>query len=198
VILGCTTTEIAGGTTAGVVGVTYLAGRAPAHEIQQVYYLGVLDPLEQVPPTVYRVTIRGQSSLTSSVRFGSGWVPAALIDSLNTNIDFDDNGRLKIIRGGSDKELSSLKPDRRFVQFGPEGFREAPKDHRLVVVMGSNPEAFFKAIDRTLGAVAGVSREKADSEVSKKLLVAMGEVLVEKTRLTEIRKDVKRDLPVQN
>jgi hypothetical protein len=42
--------------------------------------------------------------------------------------------------------------------FGPEGFREAPRDHRLVVVMGSDPSVFFSAVDEALGSVAAVTQ----------------------------------------
>ena len=40
------------------------------------------------------------------------------------------------------------------MMFGPEGFREAPANHRLVVVMGADPSAFFEAVDQTLGVIA--------------------------------------------
>ncbi len=49
------------------------------------------------------------------------------------------------------------------ILFGPEGFREAPVDHRLVVVMGSSPEKFFSMVDQTLGIVAAATQQKPDS-----------------------------------
>lgn len=132
------------------VGTAFVAG-SPAQEIEQIYYLGVFDPQEQVPPTVYRIRVHGQASFISNMRFGSGWVPAGLIDSLGTNIGFND-GSISIDQESSDK-LSSIQTGRRLVLFGPEGFREAPEGHRLVIVMGSSPEEFFNAIDRSLGVV---------------------------------------------
>ena len=44
----------------------------PGHDIEQVYYLGAFDPHEQVPPALFRVRVRGQASIISWMRFGSG------------------------------------------------------------------------------------------------------------------------------
>src|SRR4051794_18904725 len=78
------------GTIVGVaVPVTALLAVTPTNEIEQIYYLGVFDPQEQVPSTIYRIRVHGQSSALSNMRFGSGWVKAALIDSLNTSVHFD-------------------------------------------------------------------------------------------------------------
>ena len=55
---------------------TSFGGRAPTNEVQQIYYLGVFDPREQVPPTIYRVRVLGQAAAISRTRFASGWVPA--------------------------------------------------------------------------------------------------------------------------
>ena len=110
----------------GVLLVCMVGGclsRAPTSEIQQVYYLGVFDPLEQVPPTVYRVTVHGQASAISAMRFASGWVPAHLIDSLQSRVTQDmDSGDVGVSGG---ENLSRIKTGRRLIQFGPEGFREA-------------------------------------------------------------------------
>ena len=43
---------------------------------------------------------------------------------------------------------------RRLMQFGPEGFRSAPKDHRLVILMGASPETVEQAFASALGSVA--------------------------------------------
>ena len=51
----------------------------------------------------------------------------------------------------SDAKDTSALSGRRLMMFGPEGFREAPRNHRLVVVMGSSPEKFFSAVDEALG-----------------------------------------------
>src|SRR6266849_1933566 len=53
---GCATpAQTAGAIAGGVVGVTIAGGYSPGNEIEQVYYLGVFDPQEQVPATVYRL-----------------------------------------------------------------------------------------------------------------------------------------------
>ena len=39
--------------------------------------------MEQVPPSVYRVRVKGQASFLSATKFASGWVPADLVDSLS-------------------------------------------------------------------------------------------------------------------
>src|ERR1051326_7095971 len=139
---------------AAVAGTTVLAGM-PGNEIEQVYYLGVYDPQDQVPPTMYRVTVRGQASGISKTRFASGWVRADLIDSLNTDLKFDkDTGGLTVpaaAAGGPASPVggtsTSVASSRRLVLFGPEGFREAPRNHRLVIVMGASPDKFFEAVD---------------------------------------------------
>src|ERR1700722_5095094 len=74
IVAGCATPA---GTVGLIGGVTAILGNAPADEIEETYYLGVFDPQEQLPPAVYRVTVHGQASSMSYVRFASGWVPAA-------------------------------------------------------------------------------------------------------------------------
>ena len=139
---------------------TVALGHAPTTNIGQTYYLGMFDPREQLPPTIYRIRIQGQASALSFTKFASGWVRADLVDSLSGRIDVDKNQ----VRLGEDADNKvRLQEDkgelnRRLVMFGPEGFREAPKNHRLVVAMGSSPENFFNAVDRALGVVAGVTQ----------------------------------------
>lgn len=134
-------------------------GHTPSTHIVQTYYLGVFDPREQLPPTIYRVRVQGQASALNWTKFASGWVRADVVDSLSGQIEADRSG-VKVGSNGNglSKELDKSQLNRRLVMFGPEGFREAPKDHRLVVVMGSNPEGFFSAVDRALGVVAGVTQ----------------------------------------
>ncbi|GMV51336.1 MAG: hypothetical protein NBKEAIPA_03499 [Nitrospirae bacterium] len=99
----------------------------PGHDIEQVYYLGSFDPQEQVPPALYRVRVRGQASIISWMRFGSGWVPAELIDSLGSSVEINKtDGKIAFTKVDSD-QLAKLKIGRRLMQFGPEGFREVPK-----------------------------------------------------------------------
>lgn len=85
---------------------------------------------------------------------------ADLVDSLSGRIDIDSTG-VRLSEDPANKSTLAQDKgalDRRLVMFGPEGFREAPKNHRLVVVMGSNPASFFDAMDRALGVVAGVTQ----------------------------------------
>lgn len=146
--------SVEGTLAAGVGGVTALGGRAPSHEIEQTYYLGVFDPEEQVPPALYRVRVNGQSALFNDTNYSSGWVPAYIADSLGANLEFDrETSELKI-DGGAAEHRVNLKTGKRLMMFGPEGFREAPADHRLVIVMGSNPDDYFNALSETLGEVS--------------------------------------------
>ncbi len=78
----------------GTVGVTLVGAQAPSHEIERIYYLGVFDPQDQLPPQVYRVRVHGQASFISFMRFASGWVHASLIDSLGGSVGFNKEGVL--------------------------------------------------------------------------------------------------------
>lgn len=137
-------------------------GHTPTTNIGQTYYLGVFDPREQLPATIYRIRVQGQASALSTTAFASGWLRADLIDSLSGQVTLDKNQ----VRTSEDVANRVTMEDknalnRRLIMFGPEGFREAPRDHRLVVVMGSNPERFFTSVDRALGVVAGVTQPQA-------------------------------------
>lgn len=158
-LAGCNTTEqtIATGTA--------ILGTRPANELEQIYYLGSFDPRGQIPPTIYRIRVRGQSSAFSNTKFASGWVPAALVDSLNSEIGFK-NGSVTL----ADKaEGVAFNLNRRLMQFGPEGFREAPVDHRLVIVMGVDPSNYFQAVDLALGQVAGFESEQSGQALKQTL-----------------------------
>ena len=228
----CSPIEIAG----GVVGVTALGAYAPAHEIEQTYYIGTFDRQGQLPPEFYRITVRGQASIISSARFGSGWVPAQLVDSLAGQVvqKHDNGAKQKGEDAGGEKgeicvevhisldelqaaagqepepqktkkedepqgsgeadeqseeeaqetptakaevctkdqgtpSLVDLQEGRALVQFGPEGFRTAPREHRLVIVMGASPEAFFSAIDQSLGTVARIQQIQRQEAASREL-----------------------------
>jgi hypothetical protein len=157
------------GLAAGVLAAAHL----PTTQLQQVYYLGVFDPRDQVPPMIYRVRISGQASLLNSTNFASGWVNADVLDSLTPDTKHEATLRELSGKGSKAKngdDLSALT-GRRLVMFGPEGFRQAPKDHRLVVVMGSNPSAFFSSVDRALGVIAEASQGgTAGAELTRLLL----------------------------
>jgi hypothetical protein len=150
-----------------------VAAHVPTTQLQQVYYLGVFDPRDQIPPMIYRVRIQGQASLLNRTNFASGWVHASVLDSLSPDSSNEATSKELGGKGGpsSRPEDKSALSGRRLVMFGPEGFREAPKDHRLVVVMGSDPSAFFGAIDRALGVVAEATQGvNGTAELSRLLL----------------------------
>ncbi|KAB2836090.1 MAG: hypothetical protein F9K48_02770 [Candidatus Brocadia sp.] len=196
--MGCSGLTPVENVTIGTVATTAVGARSPTHEIEQIYYLGVFDPQEQLPPSVYRVRVHGQASFISFMRFASGWVRADLIDSLGTGIEFEKNGEGIKITKGDESMLSSLKTGRRLVLFGPEGFREAPKDHRLAIVMGSSPENFFKAIDESIGVVSEVMAEQGNTKLSQLLFEALAKIKNERERLSDLKNDIKTDLPEQS
>jgi hypothetical protein len=139
---------------AGIVG-TLLGAQSPSTELVQTYYLGVFDPQDQLPPAIYRVRVRGQASALSFTKYASGWVPAAVIDSLTDGYQTTNAGRGKLERiQATDTEQTQLDVGRRLMLFGPEGFREAPRNHRLAIVMGSSPDEFFNSVSEALGTVA--------------------------------------------
>lgn len=165
----------------GAAITTAVGAVIPGHDIEQVYYLGSFDPQEQVPPALYRVRVRGQASIISWMRFGSGWVPAELIDSLGRSVEINKaDGKIEFTKAGSD-HLSKLRIGRRLMQFGPEGFREVPKEHRLVIVMGSDPEKFFAAMDEALGAVSQAKVDQENNALSRLLFDALTSTHADKT-----------------
>lgn len=186
----CSTTELAVSGTAA----TIYAGRSPAAEIEQTYYLGIFDPQEQLPPEVYRVRIHGQASMLSQTKFASGWVPAEVVDSLGGQVGFaqrttasgesDGLGDLEIKK--SKEFMSSLSSGRRQILFGPEGFLEAPRDHRLVVLMGSSPDKFFRAVDETLGSISAADDALRQNELRKKVMEALFLLGRERLKLQEL------------
>ncbi len=114
-----------------------------------------------------------------------------MIDSLGSSVEISKkDGKIVMTRAEGD-QLSRLTIGRRLMQFGPEGFREVPKDHRLVILMGSDPEDFFKAMDEALGAVSQAKIDQ-DSRALNKLLFeaitkARAEKLLIETQLEEAR-----------
>ena len=178
-----TNAAIAGGVVAG----TLVGAQSPGQEIEQVYYLGVFDPQDQLPAEVYRVTVHGQASAISGMQFGSGWVPASFIDSLNSNIAFQKESGLLTTTQGEEKQMATLKTGRRLMMFGPEGFREAPKDFRLVIVMGASPQAFFQAIDTSLGLISQVQKGAVDSSITQQLIQERQNLLSQQQRLATLK-----------
>lgn len=187
-LAGCST---AGWVVGGAAAATVVGARTPSHEIQQTYYLGVFDPMDQIPPSLFRVTVHGQAGFISSTRFASGWVPAQLVDSLSTQVSIDKNVQIDKGEAGN---LANLETGRRLVAFGPEGFREVPRNHRLVVVMGANPQAFFQAIDQVLGALEASqsqARQLTTEAQNKAILDMMLEFARERAQLTALAEGLK-------
>ncbi len=183
---GCATME--GNIALGAVAVTAAGGRTPNNEMQQIYYLGVFDPLEQIPPTVYRVRVHGQSSIYSTTKFASGWVHADLVDSLGTRLNYAGENNELAFSQVEKLPQSRLQTGRRLVMFGPEGFREAPKDHRLVVVMGSNPNKFFEAMDQSIGVISQALNEKRNDALASVLIQTLYEINNEHQRLKDLER----------
>ena len=191
-VSGCATSAQTGALTGA--GVTLLGARAPSHEIQQTYYFGVFDPQEQVPPAIYRVRVNGQASFISFMRFGSGWVRADLLDSLGSNIETDmETGAINISSTTDKSSYEPFETGRGLMLFGPEGFRPAPRNHRLVVVMGADPEAFFEAMDESLSAVSEAIGDGEDSALSQELFEALLQLKKERESLDELEKAISRE-----
>jgi hypothetical protein len=172
--------------TGVLAGTAYLA-QSPGNEIEQIYYLGVFDPEDQLPPSLYRVRVHGQSSSFSQTRFASGWVRAELIDSLSSRISFDKTtGRLGV--DGTDENQVHRKIGRRQILFGPEGFRDAPAGHRLAIVMGQSPESFFQAIDASLGAVSRVQEEDRNNRLARILFSDLSRLQYEDRALERLQR----------
>lgn len=172
----------------GVAAGFFLGGQSPINEIEQIYYLGVFDPQGQLPPQVYRVRVHGQSSLGNK-KFASGWVPASVIDTLNLS-SFEDIQGFGSIEG---TPSGSLETGRRLLAFGPEGFRKVPKDHRLVMVMGNNPDDFFRAVSTSLGTISSAKADHKNSNLNKALFEALVEVSKEKQRHKDLHDDMNND-----
>ncbi|NIP25787.1 MAG: hypothetical protein GWN67_12285 [Phycisphaerae bacterium] len=193
---GCGSSSETAWLVGGIIGGTALAGQSPAQEIEQIYYLGVLDPMEQTPSAIFRLTVRGQASLISSTKFASGWAPADLVDSLNTSLSFNEQDMVPSSNEEKDS-LGEMETGRRLILFGPEGYREAPKDHRLVLVMSSSPEKYFEALGETLGAIADVQVRKLDAEFHREVLRCLAQVRTEQKQLQTLREDMDRDFICQ-
>lgn len=171
-----------------------LGAQSPANEVDQIYYLGVFDPHEQLPPTIYRVTVRGQASFLSGTKFGSGWVPAGIIDSLGGKVQAAPYGQNSLTIEPGTHGTPGFKLDRRLVMFGPEGFREAPTDHRLVIVMGASPKAWFDAVDMALADMSSVSVERGNSAVQKQLLDEMDRLASKREPIARLEKLIQEEI----
>lgn len=172
-----------------VGAVTAVGGQAPTHEVEQIYYLGIYDPEEQLPQQIYRVKVHGQSSLLSNVRFSSGWVPAKLVDTLDVSLNFDqERNRLTLQPSSNHADIAALQSGKKHVLFGPEGHRVAPKDHRLVIVMASSAEKYFDTITDTLDQVSKFQTQTDNSRVVRELMLELSRRSLEREKLEQMQR----------
>ena len=75
-LAGCGSLTVAQRNQVAGLAAATLGSMTPNADLEQTYYLGSFDPQDQIPPAIYRIRVRGQSSLLSTVRFASSWVPA--------------------------------------------------------------------------------------------------------------------------
>lgn len=180
VLSSCTLTE------KGLTGVALL-GSAPSNEIEQIFYLGVFDPQEQIPQTIYRIRIHGQASALNKMKFGSGWVKAELVDSLTSQQEIV--AQASTLKGDNSpvfNEMLRNDVQRKLIAFGPEGFRVSPKNHRLVVVMGSSPAAFFSAVDQVTGQKARMQNTTISQELVRYLFDSLTDMQAQRKELDRI------------
>ncbi|MEZ5650925.1 MAG: hypothetical protein R3E87_10300 [Burkholderiaceae bacterium] len=126
----------------------------PSTVLETTYYLGVYDQRDQLPPTLYRIRVRGQSSVFNNVSFASGWLPATVVDSITGTVKGNPDDATTPIEAKENGTQVDLATGRGLMLFGPEGFREAPRAHRLVIYMGSSPAQVEAAFAEALGTVA--------------------------------------------
>lgn len=186
-LAGCNTLEKF---TAGALVATAVGAQSPSHEVRQIFYVGSFDPQGQVPPELYRIRVHGQASFISNVSFASGWVKAELIDSLGTTVSQDENTGAFQIKGDNADTSPGIKIGRRLMQFGPEGFREAPAGHRLVIVMGTDPGEYFNAMNQALGLVRRHVNNRNAGALTNDLLSEIIRVEAERRRLEELQQQL--------
>lgn len=169
---------------AGLLGTTGLS-MTPNADLEQTYYVGSFDPQGQIPPAVYRIRVIGQSSILSAVRFASSWVPAEIVDALTGSINIDPkDGKLDV---RNDDAGNGIATGRRLVMFGPEGFREAPRNHRLVIVMGTSPDKVEQAFASALGTVAKVRSGETTVALDRNVIDLLASLGAEKQRLRSLQ-----------
>ncbi len=132
----------------------------------EYYYTGIYDPESQLPQEVYRYRITGYASAVSSMKFASGWLPKELVDPLGelptapgaplgdapkTPADGKCPKNVPEVVCKATKPSATFESLRPLYLFGPEGFRPAPQDHRLCVVLSHDPEQFFRLANQFAG-----------------------------------------------
>lgn len=162
------------------------AAITPSAEVEQTYYLGSFDPRSQLPPAVYRIRVRGQSSLLNDVRFASSWVPSEVVDALTGTLSIDTKSGALGVNSDAATKSSLATAGRGLVVFGPEGFREAPRGHRLVIIMGASPETVEQAFASALGTVAQVKFGQSTSVLDRDLFTHLLDLSKEREQLKSI------------
>lgn len=227
--------QTAGAVAGGILGVTTVGAYKVGPEIQQVYYLGMYDSTGTLPTQMYRVTVHGQSSFISGATFASGWVPAALVDTLECHIspglttdkeaqqqstpllcsprnksippsqdakpsqpqtkDIKDSDPAATSDAPQHSDPSSL-PE--FWALGPEALRRVPKDHRLVIVMGMDADAFFQEVDKVLGNIS-LHQTQVPLTADQKIQIRNGLTQTKnaRTRIEELTTEVTKSLNKQ-
>lgn len=198
-IAGCATT--AQNVGLGLGAATVAGSRSASSELQQTYYLGSFDTYGQIPPQVYRIRVHGQASLLGFTKFASGWVPAQLADSLGGGINFKDNTAETQLTSADSSQAAAITSSRlitgrRLILFGPEGFREAPANYRLVIVMGSDPSAYFDGVSNALGGLAQANYDKNNQALDRMLFESLVTLHGEDQQLRELSQEVNIELPV--
>jgi hypothetical protein len=119
-----------------------------------------------------------------------------LVDSLAGRFVLDPNGQGEVQMFHSDStNRVTLETGRRFWSFGPEGFRENPKDYRLVIVMGGSPDAFFKAIDHALGDMGVAQGQASSSTLQTKIIQQLLALEKSRVELQEVELQTARQMP---
>jgi hypothetical protein len=183
--------------TAGLIGGGIAAAAVtPSHELEQIYYLGVFDPDEQLPRSVYRLRVHGQSSPLNTTRYASGWVPAKLVDALGSQISINPNNPLApTMQAAPAGQEVSLDVGRRMVLFGPEGTRVAPAGYRLVIVMGTDPSKFFTAVDQALGNTSEAASQQSNMSIQLSLFGELQALSSSRRKLDALKIQEANDLP---
>src|SRR5262249_33543461 len=114
------------------------------------------------------------------------WVPASVADSLTTKFELADSGPVKVSKEDPQNAPVSLKTGRRLILFGPEGFREAPRDYRLVIIMGSDPSKYFQTVTQVLEASAKTQGSAANNALVTQILILITSAETQKDDLQRI------------
>jgi hypothetical protein len=186
-----------GNITLGALGITALGAGSASSEIEQIYYVGIFDPQDQLDPQVYRIRVHGQASLIGFTKFASGWVPASVVDSLGSSIGYDKTTQQFKVTPTNGQSSDAIQAQRKLVMFGPEGFRESPQGHRLAIAMGSDPEAFFTAMNTSLSEVTRTFAARRNDALMKTLFEELVKVNAETRELDGLSRELDADLAVK-